>query len=74
MAKITTTPTAEELLALIRQYCLSCSGGSRKEVEQCHIKTCPFYPYRNNRAMGRAATPKKCKGQLTMDSLLKQSS
>ena len=44
MAKITTTPTAEELLALIRQYCLSCSGGSRKEVEQCHIKTVPFTP------------------------------
>lgn len=74
MGKITATPTAEELLALIRQYCLSCSGGSRKEVEQCPITQCPFFPYRNNRAMCRAAAPRKCKGQVTIDSLLKQTS
>lgn len=74
MAKITLTPTADDLLAVIRQYCLSCSGGSRKEVEQCPIRNCPLYAYRTNRAMGRAAAPKKCRGQLTMDSLLKQSS
>jgi len=30
----------------IRQYCLSCSNGSPKEVRFCVIPECPLYPYR----------------------------
>jgi len=30
----------------IREYCLSCSGDSPKEVTLCHILDCPLWPYR----------------------------
>lgn len=30
----------------IKEKCLDCSGGSRKEVERCPIKRCALYPYR----------------------------
>lgn len=31
----------------IFQKCLECSGGSRKELENCIVKDCPLYPFRN---------------------------
>jgi hypothetical protein len=30
----------------IRKNCLDCSGGSTKEVKNCHIKDCVIYPFR----------------------------
>ncbi len=30
----------------IRQKCLDCSGGARKEVALCPVENCPLYPYR----------------------------
>ena len=30
----------------IRQHCIGCSGGSKKEVKLCTIKDCHLYPYR----------------------------
>ena len=33
-------------LKAIRDKCLDCSCGSRKEVEKCVIPDCPLYPFR----------------------------
>ena len=33
----------------IRLKCLECSGGSSSEVDKCHIKECPVYPFRYGR-------------------------
>lgn len=33
-------------LKAIREKCLDCVGGSRKEVRQCTIHDCPLYEYR----------------------------
>ena len=33
-------------LKAIRKKCVDCSGGSRKEVEHCHIEECSLFPYR----------------------------
>lgn len=30
----------------IRMKCLECSGGSHKEVRECHLIDCPLYNYR----------------------------
>ena len=30
----------DELLVAIHRHCLECSGGSRKEVQNCRIKGC----------------------------------
>ena len=40
------SPTTGELLSAIRAHCMECSGGCRKQVEQCEIKNCRLYPYR----------------------------
>ena len=72
MGKAKALPTAEEYSAAIRQYCLQCSGGSRKEVERCCIRNCPLYPFRSNSALGIKRPPKQCRGQVTISSLLKQ--
>ena len=45
------TVTAEQLLRVIRTYCLRCSGGSKKQVKACNIKDCPLHPYRNCTAL-----------------------
>lgn len=46
MKKLKAELTLDDVLASIRAYCMLCSGGSRKEVEHCHIKNCPLFPYR----------------------------
>jgi len=33
-------------LQVIRRKCKDCCAGSNKEVELCHIKDCPLFPYR----------------------------
>ena len=40
-------PTADELLVAIRAHCLECSGGSKKEVDGCLVKTCKLRKYRS---------------------------
>ena len=52
-------PTADELLAAIRAHCMECSGGSRKEVERCNVKSCKLRPYRSVKALGHIASPGK---------------
>ena len=41
----------EGVLTAVRAYCLQCSGGSRREVEDCRLRQCPLYPYRSCKAM-----------------------
>jgi hypothetical protein len=36
----------KKLIKAIRAKCLECSGGQRKEVKLCPIKSCPLWPYR----------------------------
>ena len=62
-------PTPEELLIAIHKHCLECSGGSRKEVQNCRIKGCSLYPYRQEPARIREKPPK---GQMTMFDLMKK--
>lgn len=47
-------PTPDILLAVIRAHCLECSGGSRKQVQNCEITNCRLWPYRkgNTRKTG----------------------
>ena len=33
----------------IRAKCIDCSGGSAKEVRECHIRDCELWPYRMGR-------------------------
>jgi hypothetical protein len=35
------------LLKMIHKKCLECSCGSRLEVDNCILKDCPLYHYRN---------------------------
>lgn len=62
-------PTTDELLVAIHKHCLQCSGGSRKEVQNCRIKDCNLYPYRREPTRTRE---KPEKGQLTLFDLMKQ--
>ena len=41
-----TFPTATSPLKAIKLKCLDCTCGSRAEVEQCTVKTCPIYYFR----------------------------
>lgn len=36
----------QKMLQAIRAKCLDCSGGSKKLVERCSVKSCPLYGYR----------------------------
>jgi hypothetical protein len=36
----------KKLINAIRAKCLECSGGQRKEVKECPIKTCTLWPFR----------------------------
>jgi hypothetical protein len=40
--------TKDELLRAIRENCMDCCGGSRKNVKNCRIDTCPLWPYRTS--------------------------
>ncbi len=55
----------EELIGAIHRYCLECSGNYRQMVEQCPIRNCALYPYRNSKAMGKRA-PVTIQGQLSI--------
>ena len=41
----------------IRQNCIACSGGSKKEVKLCVIPECPLYPYRLGTNTNRKKRP-----------------
>ena len=62
-----------EVLRDIRAHCLECSGGVRSEVENCHIKTCNLYKYRNVGALGLEAPQKPTVGQIGIfDDVMKE--
>lgn len=61
-------PTPDELLVAIHKHCLECSGGSRKEVQNCRIKGCNLYKYRQEPTRQRGKPPK---GQITLFDLVK---
>lgn len=65
---MSTRPTPGELLVAIHKHCLECSGGSRKEVQNCRIKVCNLYPYRQEPTRQREKPPK---GQTTLFDLVK---
>ena len=54
---------AQKMEAAIHRHCLMCSGGSRKEVENCSLKSCALYPYRQPDS---ARSPQKPAAQLSM--------
>lgn len=62
-------PTTDELLIAIHKHCLECSGGSRKEVQNCRIKGCNLHPYRQEPTRQRE---KPLKGQLTLFDMMKR--
>lgn len=64
---MSTKPTPQELLSAIRANCIMCSGGSRKEANNCTIKYCPLYPYR----LGIHKPKETMKGQTNIFELLK---
>lgn len=66
---MSTKPTTDELLIAIHKYCLECSGGSRKEVQNCRIKGCNLYKYRREPTRQRE---NPVKGQLTLFDLMKR--
>lgn len=33
-------------LKTIRDKCIDCCGGQKKEVRECTVKKCPLHPYR----------------------------
>lgn len=61
-------PTPDELLVAIHKHCLECSGCSRKEVQNCRIKGCNLYKYRQEPTRQREKPPK---GQITLFDLVK---
>ena len=62
-------PTPEELLIAIHKHCLDCSGGSRKEVQNCKIKGCSLYPFRQEPARERVKPDKR---QVTLFELMRK--
>ena len=40
------THSKKALLKVIREKCLDCCVQQHGEVRQCHITTCPLWPYR----------------------------
>ena len=62
-------PTPDELLIAIHKHCLACSGGSRKEVQNCRIKSCDLYPFRQEPTRQRE---KPTKGQISFFDVMKK--
>lgn len=63
----------EGIAAAVREYCLRCSGGSRREVECCMLRDCPLYPYRSLKAAGlvpQKAKPEQLQGQIELSDIL----
>jgi hypothetical protein len=53
----------------IRQHCIECSGGSRKEVRECVITDCALYPFRfgTNPNRCRVGCPENYDSSLNQD-------
>ena len=63
-----TKPTPQELHAAIRDKCLDCCGGSRKEVMRCTMEDqCALWPYRLAEPREKARTTT---GQVSLFELL----
>lgn len=50
-------------LKAIRKNCVECSGGSLKNVRECHITDCHFYEYRLGKNFRRKGIGGKCKSK-----------
>lgn len=48
-----TTPASTSPLRAIRAKCLECSNGHVAEVTHCPILTCPLYPLRFGKSIGK---------------------
>lgn len=59
-------PTAAELLVAIRAHCLECSGGSKKEVDGCLVKTCKLRKYRSVSAINEEKQATEEDGQISL--------
>ena len=59
----------QELIVAIRQKCLDCCGGMRKEVERCRIEKCPLHKYRIADAKPRAAKGRE--SQITIEQYMR---
>lgn len=45
----------------IRKHCIECSGGSRYEPKNCHLRDCPLWPYRlGHRPRNEPEPPRSC--------------
>lgn len=67
--------TPDILLAVIRAHCLECSGGSRKQVHNCGIKSCQLWPYRKGdarKAGGKRVTAGDVYRQMTLFDLVEK--
>lgn len=61
-------PTPNELHSAIRDKCLECCGGSRKEVQRCNMQAqCALWPYRLAEPRERT---KPMKGQVSLFELM----
>ena len=67
--KVDKKPRPEELLVAIHKHCLECSGGSRKEVHRCGLRSCALWIWREPETQAR---PKKDKRQVCMFDLFKE--
>ena len=50
-------------LKAIRKNCIDCSGGSLKNVRECHITDCCLYEYRLGKNFRRKGIGGKCKSK-----------
>ena len=45
--------TKTSLLKTIHEKCMDCTCGQKKEVDQCHIRDCPLWLYRQGKDPNR---------------------
>ena len=57
--------TLEEALSAIRQKCVDCCGGSRREAARCDWTDCPLHAVRDGAVPEKP--PKQEKGQIEME-------
>ena len=65
------TQEEQELKQAIRQKCMDCCGGMRREVERCTISSCPLYPYRKAEAQAKAPEPPD-RRQISIDEYIRR--
>lgn len=59
----------QELLRVIREKCLDCSGGSKSAVKACTVRYCPLYNYRTADAREKSQL---VKGQMYLEEMIRR--